>query len=335
MRLMTTFAFTTLLVSAACADMEGPDTMDIDGEERGDTALASHQFQLGGQTAWFHDEGYSYGVFHTYDAFKVAGPSDAPRKVHVFVPRDYAQSGRRYPVIYMNDGNTTFWPGGAAGKAWQVAETLSDLREAGSIEDVIVVAIHPIDREREYTHAFWAPGRACCGLDSYTNYVAQHVKGFMDANYRTKPEADSTMIIGSSHGGLAAFYMATRRPDVFGNAAALSSSFWAGLDFFGVSRGGPLASSALVSPVASLLRDSARRPRLWIDWGMRRDGGFHNSVIENMATDRGREMVQILTGAGYTLGSDLFRHEDAIGGHDEDAWAYRFGLIMEAFFPAP
>lgn len=67
---------------------------------------------------------HSAGFFHTFDAISVYKPNGEkypPRKVHIFVPRNYEGSNQRYPVVYFNDGNTTFWPGGLANKSWKVA----------------------------------------------------------------------------------------------------------------------------------------------------------------------------------------------------------------------
>lgn len=326
-RLLSSFVAVVWLGCAGFVEDDAPtDTLD-------QTALPSNQFTKGGQRAWFHDADFSAGFFHTYDAFQVAGASDTPRQVRVFVPRDYEVSGRRYPVVYMNDGPTAFFAAESpVGKSWRVGETLSALRDQGKVQDLIVVAISPLDRNREYTHTSFMFGYSCCGLDGYAQYVAQHVKPWIDANYRTRPEARSTAIVGSSHGGLAAFYLAARYPEKFGNAGCLSPSFWVGLDT-PWSVGGSLASSSLLTATRSGLA-SAQHPRLWIDWGLKREGGDHNRVIEEGATRRGREMARLLQQRyGYTLGQDLHTWEDPIGGHDEDAWAWRFGLLMQAFFP--
>lgn len=308
------------------------------------SAQAASPFVKGGQAAWFHDPGHGYGFFHTYDALDVSDDQPA-HKVHVLVPRDYEHSGRSYPVVYMNDGNTSFWPGGAANKSWRVAETLTTLAAAGLVEDVIVVAIEPVNREYEYTHVDWASGtRAWGGLDGYADYLADDVKGWFDDHYRTLPGPETTAIVGSSHGGLAAFYTAGTRPDAFGLAGCLSSSFWAGLDSLVWNPfPGNLASSDLLDATGGVLADPDDRPTLWIDWGMRRDGGFHNSTIEQLATTRGRQMRDLLqqtygyatapSSVGHDPDVELYWHEDPIGGHDEDAWAWRFGLMMQAFFP--
>lgn len=282
-------------------------------------------FTLGGQSAFFHDEGHRGGVFHTYDAFDACGPA---RRIHVFLPRDYAERSDRLPTLYFNDGNTTFWPGGVSPDAWEAAEAQSDLFAAGRVGRAIFIAIHPLDREREYTHVDWLAGRSCCGAAEYTERVATCMAPWIDDHYRSDPSRRA--IVGSSHGGLAAFYAATRHPEVFTFAAALSPSFWAGVDSRadGTRGDGSLAESALVAPVLTLLGDASRRPGFWIDWGLVRTGGVHNAVIESMATDRGREMVTLLESRGYGP-EELTWLEDPSGAHDEASWARRFPQVLE------
>ncbi|UQA62882.1 alpha/beta hydrolase [Polyangium aurulentum] len=341
------------ILSFACSSAEEPRTTGAGGGGLSTSASSGvggvgggggidvkdpYPFTLGGQMGWVHDEGHASGYFNTYDAFQVAGPNDMPRKVHVFLPRDYESSTAHYPVVYMNDGNTTFWPGGAGNKTWDVAGRLEELYAETAIEPMIVVAIHPVNREAEYTHADWYAGHACCAVEGYAGYVADHVKGWIDQHYRTKPEAQSTAIVGSSHGGLAAFYVANRRPDKFGKAGCMSSSFWVGLDGVhgGSYGGGPLETSALVTALSGTLADGAKRPRVWIDWGLVRTGGWHNEGIEAAATTRGIEMRELLKSKyGHAEGDELFWQEDPLGEHDEDAWSRRFPDMMKALFATP
>ncbi len=306
-------------------------------EVPGPRAASPYLFMLGGQAAWSHDDGFAAGWFHTYDALDVGGAGDLPHKVHVLLPRDYDACGPGYPVVYMNDGDTSFWPGGAGNKTWDVAGGLAGLYDAAAVPRVIVVAIVPNDREYEYSHTSGQPDSACCGVEQYTAYVADRVRGFVDDHYNTRVDRESTAIIGSSRGGLAAFYLANRRPEVFGRAGCLSSSFWFGLDpvYGGEFPGGPLAASALVQTLTDVLADPRVRPRLWIDWGLVRTGGFHNEGIEAAATARGSEMVELL-GASYGYQADELRwFEDPIGEHDELSWARRFPDVMKALFAAP
>jgi predicted alpha/beta superfamily hydrolase len=121
------------------------------------------------------------GYFHTYDANNCADPFP-PRKMHIFLPREYESSTDRYPVVYMNDGNNVFWPGGISPYSWRVADTLSTLYEKQIIQKVIIVAIHPINREFEYTHTSWAPFRASGGTEIYTKNV-EKLKGLHCQKY--------------------------------------------------------------------------------------------------------------------------------------------------------
>lgn len=288
---------------------------------RGPVAPSARRFEVEGHVGWAHDEGHPAGTFHTYDALPVGS---GPRKVHVFLPRS---SSGPWPVVYMLDGDTTFWRGGAFGKTWDVAGRLGQLQ--GEVRDVIVVAVHPLDRNAEYTHVDWSHGRrAWGGLPGFTHALADGLKPFVDRTYQTRADPAHTAIVGSSHGGLAAFWIATRRPETFGNAGCMSPSFFSGLDSLTWgARPTPLAESALVR--------GARfdpPPRFWLCWGLRRDGGDHNAVVEHLATRRGREMAQWLRHQGVAE-EDLFVCEDPAGGHDEESWHRRFGWMMRALFP--
>ncbi len=275
-----------------------------------------HTFSLGGQSAWFHEEGFDYGPVHTYDALKVGGPDDLPRKVHVLVPRDYAESRERYPTFYLNDGQTALFPGGTMGKCWSIGQTMSALFAEGKIARSLIVAVHPLVRDREYTHAQGMPGSQFGGLDDYAGYIAGPLKTFIDKNYRTDPSAEKSATVGSSHGGLAAFYTACKYPDRFRRAFALSPSFWVG-------RGDSMSSSPLVTALRETLIDRTRRPDIWIDWGLIRDGAVRGA----------REMAALLQSEfKYELGRDLWIHEDREGGHDEESWGRHFGLFSQTLY---
>ena len=294
------------------------------------SSLHSIPFQLGGQSGWFHDEGHSGGYFHTYDAFKVGGATNKPRKIHVFLPRDYETSKRHYPVIYMNDGQTAFFPGGAVGKSWNTANVLSDLYKENAMPPVIIVAIHPLDRDFEYTHEEVLPKIPSGGLSSYAQYIASDVKPWFDSTYRTLATRENTAIIGSSHGGLAAFYTAGTYHRQFGFAGCLSPSFWVGVDTVTYLQGS-LGRSSLIEATSPGLA-SPSHPRIWIDWGLIRSGGFHNAWIEEHAAKRGSEMVSLMKNSfGYEEGKDLFSYEDPRGEHSEESWSRRLPMVLKAF----
>ncbi|MGK7885082.1 MAG: alpha/beta hydrolase [Crocosphaera sp.] len=300
-------------------------------------------FRIGEQNGWYHDQGHWAGYFHTYNDFKVDNTDSKPRTIHVFLPRDYEYSHESYPVIYMNDGDTAFFSGGEYDKSWNMGQILSRLYVTNQIRRVIVVAICPLERNYEYTHAP-IKERKWGGLEVYSDYISTAVKGFMDDNYRTLSTPENTMVLGSSHGGLAAFYTAIKHPDKFRCVAALSPSFWVGLDSiiepcFLESSGdllGSLEYSALIVAGLKTLQDPQLQPKIYLDWGLIREGGEHNSFIEARATVRGREMRDLLINKfGYRYDENLFVVEDPIGQHNEESWSGRMENVLQNFFGWP
>ncbi|MDJ0729366.1 MAG: alpha/beta hydrolase-fold protein [Crocosphaera sp.] len=300
-------------------------------------------FTIGGQNGWYHDQGHWAGYFHTYDQFKVVDTDNNPRTIHVFLPRDYEYSYEFYPVVYMNDGDTAFFFGGHYYKTWNMGQVLTRLYVTNQIRRVIVVAICPLDRNYEYTHA---PIREANwgGLEDYSDYVASGVKGFIDDNYRTLSTPENSMVLGASHGGLAAFYTAIKHPDRFRCVAALSPSFWVGIDsmidpyFLDLSEDllGTLEYSALIFAGLKTLQDPQLQPKIYLDWGLIREGGYHNSFIEARATVRGREMRDLLINKfDYRYNENLFVVEDPIGQHSEESWSGRMETVLQNFFGWP
>jgi hypothetical protein len=305
--------------------------------------VAAEAIERGGLRAWRH-RGPGHATFETFDRLDLADPF-GPRDVHVLLPDDTRRG--EVALLVFNDGDTTFWRGGVGHDTWDVAGTVTKLRAARAIGPVAVVAVRPRRRDEEYTHVDWRRGRAPWGgLDRYAHWLSGTLVPWLRATYpwltgsRTR-----TAIVGSSHGGLAAFRTATSHPDVFGIAGCLSPSFFSGLDDLdhGLTRHA-LEDTDLVRRAAPALADRSRRPRLWIDWGLRRDGGQHNEVVEALAAARGAEMVSLLEerfgarvvriGAGDTPPRDAEVIEciDAIGGHTEAAWRHRTELFLRAFF---
>jgi predicted alpha/beta superfamily hydrolase len=295
-------------------------------------------FSKAGQEVRFHDPGFWSGFFHTYPALRLEGAIATPRTVHVFLPREYEIGEARYPVVYLNDGHTSFFPGGAYHKTWNLAGILTRLYVSQQIRKLIVVAVCPLDRDYEYTHApVW--NSKWGGLEAYGTYLARSLKEFIDREYRTLAAPEQTLVAGASHGGLAAFYTAVQFPEVFGRVAALSPSFWVGLDSaiewsFAQSSGpflGELQSSALMAIAQETLQ--AQMLQIYLDWGLVREGGSHNAWIEERATARGREMRDLLVRQyGYRLGQNLVVVEDSEGEHTEESWSRRMEGVFKLFF---
>jgi len=142
------------------------------------------------------------------------------RDIIIWLPPTYEEDPtRRYPVLYMQDGQQVFDPQTSTwGKAWNVDEACMHLIGQQQIEEFIVVAVYSTsDRDDEYQPA--VEGR------SYARFLIEELKPFIDEHYRTLPGAESTAVAGSSRGGTMAFYLAWAYPDIFSKAACLSPAF--------------------------------------------------------------------------------------------------------------
>lgn len=129
----------------------------------------------------------------------------------VFLPPGYYENAqRRYPVLYMQDGQNLFFREEAyGGEHWGIPETLAVLDSMCAIEQVIVVGIYPNRREHDYTRAGYGP---------YGEFIVERLKPRIDSAYRTLPEPQQTAIMGSSLGGVFSLHMAWEYPGVFGLA---------------------------------------------------------------------------------------------------------------------
>jgi len=145
------------------------------------------------------------------------------RRIWIYLPESYATGQKRYPVIYMQDGQNLFDVLTAPYGEWGVDEMMDSVRSG---KQCIIVGIdHGGDtRLTEYNPY---PSRFGKGEgDAYVDFMVQHLKPYIDSVFRTRPQREFTMVAGSSMGGLISFYAATKYPQVFGGAGVFSPSFW-------------------------------------------------------------------------------------------------------------
>lgn len=148
------------------------------------------------------------------------------RRILIYLPYSYFSSEKRYPVLYMHDGQNLFDVKTSFSGEWEVDETLNRLIENG-FPEVIVVGIDNGGGERlnEYT-PYPNPQYGGGQGDAYVRFIAETLKPYIDENYRTMPGARQTGIMGSSLGGLISMYGQITQADVFGKGGVLSPSFW-------------------------------------------------------------------------------------------------------------
>ena len=149
------------------------------------------------------------------------------RDIDVFLPPSYARTRRRYPVIYMQDGQNLADPERAFAGTWDLLRALDNLAAQGL--EVIVVGIPNSGAERLREYSPFADARhGGGGGDAYLAFVERTLKPLIDRRVRTRPEREATGIFGSSMGGLISLYAFFRAPETFGFVGAMSPSLWFG-----------------------------------------------------------------------------------------------------------
>ncbi|MBI2569118.1 MAG: alpha/beta hydrolase [Candidatus Schekmanbacteria bacterium] len=232
------------------------------------------------------------------------------RTLILYLPPSYDENAaKRYPVVYMHDGQNLFDPSTSfGGSEWEVDETLDSLVASGLARELIVVGIYNTSgRIDEYTPVP-DPDYGGGNGDAYLDFVQKTVKPYVDGHYRTISDAGATGMIGSSLGGLITCYAGWTRSDFAHNLGCMSSSFWWNDEW-------------LTDLVAA---DTNPNPpvRIYLDSGNPGDG-YQETI----------RMRDTLAERGFVFNDTLFHWAEAGAQHNEAAWAERFHQPIETFYP--
>jgi len=236
------------------------------------------------------------------------------RDLIVYLPPGYhEQPRRRFPVLYMHDGQnlfdgaTSFVPG----MDWHVGHTADDFILTGAVQPLIIVGIYNAGKARvhEYTPTK-APRMGGGRADRYGKFLMQEVMPFIHGEYRVLSDARMTGIGGSSLGGLVSLYLGLKHSQIFGRVAALSPSVWWNQRVMD-----RIAADTPVEP----------QPRIWLDIGTQEGPRIVHEV---------EEFRDILLQKGWQLGKDIQYQRIEGAEHNEAAWAQRVGPFLQFLYPA-
>ena len=162
---------------------------------------------------------------HVMPAIDMA-PLQRKRTYRVYLPERYEDSGKRYPVLYMHDGQNLFDDATSYVGEWGVDEILNHLAKNCGLE-VIVVGIDHGDELRmtelnPYDNERFGKGEG----DAYVDFLVTELKPKIDREYRTLSDREHTAVMGSSMGGLISNHAINRHPHTFGLAGIFSPSYW-------------------------------------------------------------------------------------------------------------
>jgi enterochelin esterase-like enzyme len=136
---------------------------------------------------------------HTYFS-QVSGQEES---CQIYLPPDYDQTDRRYPVLYLLHG----WPYAAADWDSLGVEEVADASiQAGTLPPFIIVL--PRSSERMYNNT-------AGGDQSFEGQVISDLIPYVDATHRTMASRDGRAIGGISRGGVWSLEIAFRHIDLF------------------------------------------------------------------------------------------------------------------------
>jgi predicted alpha/beta superfamily hydrolase len=236
------------------------------------------------------------------------------RDIAVYTPPGYdPHSARRYPVLYLHDGQNLFdTPTSQPGMSWRVREHADAAIQSAEAEPLLIVGVFHTGERRvaEYTHQH--DGSMGGEAERYGLLLTRELMPWMAARYPVRAEREATGMGGSSLGGLVTLYLGLRYAERFGKLAVLSPSVW-------------WNHKSILGYVDACALRIVPKPRIWLDVGANEGG----RTVEDA-----EELSLRLQTSGWRLSEDFHFERIAGGTHDEPSWALRVRPMLRFLFPA-
>ena len=229
------------------------------------------------------------------------------RTVRIYLPRGYDENtNRRYPVVYMSDGENVFQPGGTFG-CWNADTTADAETKGGRMRETIIVGVPSAsDRTIEYLPHMDTNSGKKGKANLYADYLVHNIRPTIDSHYRTKNDRPNTGCIGSSSGGLLSMYLGTWT-NVFGLVGAVS---------------GVYNDSFCPNYMAWLESARPHEAKVWMDVGTGETNLNGTDLYQSNF-----DLYWYLMGFGYVPNADLRFMIGCGHDHNEAAWAARLPEI--------
>ncbi len=219
------------------------------------------------------------------------------RNLQVYLPPSYQSSDKRYPVVYMHDG-----------ELWQIDDLLNDLIAKGKIGEIIFVRIFSTNQrtsdylpyQDDYVRQDW--GQYTPNAKNFSDFVVQKIIPYIDGKYRTIQDRKGRAVMGVSFGGLLAMWMGCNYSDYFSMVGAMSPSFW-------------VADMQIFKDVAAQPKKDLK---IWFDLGTLE----WNYYIP---------LSDVLAQKGYAYGADFLYYEVPNGRHIPQDWIARIAYPLIFF----
>jgi predicted alpha/beta superfamily hydrolase len=208
------------------------------------------------------------------------------RMIRVYLPKNYNNENKSYPVLYMHDGQNVFED---ADSIRGVSLGLNGYLDDSGLEIIVVgIDLNPEGEERVNEYCPWVNGELSKKVlgyasptggrgEEYLNFILNELKPLINKKYRTLE--DQTSMAGISLGGLISTYAACRYPHIFKRVAVLSPGYYRNQE-----------------EIEKLIRNSdlSTIERFYIDCGTNEAGG-EDDELSKLFFDRNSGVFEILS----------------------------------------
>ncbi len=221
------------------------------------------------------------------------------RRIWMYTPEGFEESDKRYPVIYMHDGQNLFDEATAFDKEWEIDETLQSLGA-----QCIVIGIESSEHRMTEYNCYDNEEHGRGEGKAYLNDIVHKLKPYIDQHYKTLPGRENTYMAGSSMGGLISLFAGLHHPGVFSKLGIFSPALW--------------IVPNVLEEIQSGANSNTSYPQQWFFYGGENEGG--NMVQYVLDT------VELLKQyPHYTIHSTI----DAEGEHCEACWRDKFSQFYK------
>lgn len=266
-----------------------------------------------------------------------------PRRVQVWLPSTYRQSGPKFAVLYMHDGQNLFDKATAGyGMEWEIDEHLSKLIAEKKVRPTVVVGIwNTPKRLQEYV-----PSKAFTSLppeyrdkvralyggeplsDGYLKFIVRELRPMIDAKFNVETDRANTAIMGSSMGSLISLYAIDEYPQIFGAAGMMSTHWPLFMTPEGKSVGQKefeVVSGAFERYLTPALPDPTTH-RLYFDHG--------TETLDAVYKQYQDRVDAVVAKRGYRQGANWLTRNYPGQKHNEISWASRVDVPLQFLLPA-
>ncbi len=257
------------------------------------------------------------------EEIKVKSLHDRIKKIRIILPKDYFNTEKAYPVLYMHDGQNLIEPSKFSNHSWEVLKTMDEFHD--DTKGFIIVGIDADPRKRvlEYSPALsksiypylikkenLLKEEINPEADEYGEFIVNQLKPKIDSEYRTKKNKENTFIAGASCGGIISLYLGIKYQNIFSCIGAFSS-----------------ALTVTKKPLYTYIENKGIKNdiKIYMDMGTKENGimsfqmvHLHRKIYKFIKNLMNEKNIRFVLDKGAT--------------HSEVYWAKRFKIFLEFCF---